>query len=52
MAVVERALRTRKNECTRRILVPPRRGEFHRELISCLDWYNEHRLLRRMNFPE
>ena len=43
IAVVERAIRTLKNECTRRILVPQRRGEFHRELMSFLDWYNEHR---------
>ncbi len=38
LAVVERALRTRKNEGTGRILVPPRRGEFHRALMSWLDW--------------
>jgi len=48
MAVVERALRTRKNECTRPILVPPRRGEFHRELMSLLDWYNEQRSPRTL----
>ncbi len=43
IAVVERAIRTLKDECTRRILVPQRRREFRRELMSFQDWYNEHR---------
>ena len=43
IAVVERAIRTLKNGCTRRILVPQRRREFHRELMFFLNWYNEYR---------
>ncbi len=43
IAVVERAIRTMKDECTRRILVPQRRKEFRRELLSFMDWYNEYR---------
>ena len=43
ISVVERAIRTLKNGCTRRMLVPQRRREFCRELISFQDWYNEHR---------
>ena len=43
IAVVERAIWTLKNGCTRRILVPQRRREFRRELMSFLNWYNEYR---------
>ncbi|MDA2934965.1 integrase core domain-containing protein [Acidobacteria bacterium AH-259-D05] len=43
IVVVERFIRTLKDEYTRRILVPQRRKEFRRELLSFLDWYNEHR---------
>ena len=43
IAVVERAIRTIKNECTRRILVSLRRTCFLRELMLFQDWYNEHR---------
>ncbi len=43
ISVVERAIRTLKNGCTRRILVPQRRREFSDELLSFQDWYNEHR---------
>ena len=32
LAVVERLIRTLKNECTRRLLVPYRRPRFRREL--------------------
>ncbi|MDA2938246.1 hypothetical protein MYX75_08300 [Acidobacteria bacterium AH-259-A15] len=31
------------DEYTGRILVPQQRKEFRRELLSFLDWYNEHR---------
>ncbi|MDP7288166.1 MAG: integrase core domain-containing protein, partial [Phycisphaerae bacterium] len=43
IAVVERFIRTLKDECTRRIIVPLRRKDMRRELICHLDWYNEHR---------
>ena len=43
IAVVERFIRTLKDECTRRFIVPLRRRGMRRELISHLDWYNEHR---------
>ena len=43
IAVVERAIRTLKDGCTRRILVGQGRREFRRELMSFLDWHNEHR---------
>jgi putative transposase len=43
IAVVERIVKTLKDECTRRILVPLRRDDFRRELLSFADWYNEHR---------
>ena len=43
IAVVERMIRILKDECTRRILVPLRRDDFRRELLSFVDWYGEHR---------
>ena len=43
IAVIERFIRTLKDECTRRLVVPLRRRGMRRELISHLDWYNEHR---------
>jgi len=43
IAVVERLIRTIKDEATRRILVPERREAFRREILSYIDWYNEHR---------
>ena len=43
IAVIERFIRTLKDECTRRIAVPVRRRDMRRELICHLDWYNEHR---------
>jgi putative transposase len=43
IAVVERFIRTMKDEVTRRILVPQRRAAFRKELASYLAWYNEHR---------
>ncbi len=43
IAVVERMIKTVKDECTRRILVPSRRDDFRRELLSFVHWYDEHR---------
>ena len=41
IAVIERFLRTVKEECTRRIMVPLRRDAMRKELTCHLDWYNE-----------
>jgi hypothetical protein len=41
--VLERFIRTLKDECARRIAVPLRRDDVRRELTFHLDWYNEHR---------
>ncbi len=43
LAVVERFIRTIKNEATRRILVPYRLAAFQRELSFFLGWYNAQR---------
>ena len=43
IAVVERLIRTIKEECARRILIPLPRDAFRREILSYVDWYNEHR---------
>ncbi|MDP7533656.1 MAG: integrase core domain-containing protein [SAR202 cluster bacterium] len=43
IAVVERLIRSLKDECTRRTLLPPKREACRRELLSFIDWYNEHR---------
>jgi hypothetical protein len=43
IAIVERVIRTIKNECTRRLLVPYVRTRFQRELSFYICWYNEHR---------
>ncbi len=43
IAVVERLIRTMKNEGTRKILVPFSHSEFRRELSLFVDWYNCHR---------
>ncbi len=43
IAVVERFIRTLKDESTRRTMVPRRREVFRNELTSYFDWYNEHR---------
>jgi transposase InsO family protein len=42
-AIVERVIRTLKNECTRRLLVPYRRRRFQRELSLYFHWYSGHR---------
>jgi putative transposase len=43
IAVLERFVRTLKEECTRRVTVPLRRADMRKELIWHLYWYNEHR---------
>ena len=43
IAVVERFMRTLKNECTRCLLVPYQRTALRRELAIYGDWYNGHR---------
>jgi transposase InsO family protein len=43
LAVVERLIRTLKQECTRRILVPLDRRPFEREIGLFVAWYNGHR---------
>jgi transposase InsO family protein len=43
IAVVERTIRTIMDDCTRRLLVPIRREQFRREILSFVDWYNEYR---------
>ena len=43
IAVVERFIRTLKDEGTRRILVPQRRADFSKEINSLFVWYNEYR---------
>jgi len=43
IAVVERLIRSIKDEATRRILVPESRKTFRREILSYTDWYNQHR---------
>jgi transposase InsO family protein len=43
IAVVERLIRSIKNECTRRLLVPYQRDTFRRELALYVNWFNCHR---------
>ncbi len=43
IAVIERFIRTLKDELARRIVVPQHHAAFRMELTSYLDWYNEHR---------
>jgi transposase InsO family protein len=43
IAVVERLIRTLKDECTRTITVPLRHREFRNELLFYIAWYNEYR---------
>jgi transposase InsO family protein len=40
IAVIERFIRTMKDEGTRRLLVPQRRSDFQRELSHFFAWYN------------
>jgi len=43
LAVIERLIRSIKDECTRRLIIPYRRDAFRRELLLFLSWYNGHR---------
>jgi len=43
IAVVERFIRTMKNECTRKILVPFQLDAMRQELTFYMAWYNEYR---------
>jgi putative transposase len=43
IALIERFIRTVKDEGTRRILVPQRQTDFQRELTHFVAWYNAHR---------
>jgi transposase InsO family protein len=44
LAVIERAIRTFKSECTRRLtIVPCRLAALHHELALFVSWYNGHR---------
>ena len=43
IAVVERFIRTIKQECVRRIVVPLASEAFEQELITYARWYNQHR---------
>jgi transposase InsO family protein len=43
IAVVERLIRSIKNECTQRLLVPYQREAFRHELALYISWYNRHR---------
>ena len=43
IAVIERFIRTMKEECTRRLLVPYDRRSLQREIALYVSWYNAHR---------
>ena len=43
IAVVERLIRSIKNECTRRILVPLSLEGVRSEITLYINWYNQHR---------
>jgi len=43
IAVIERFIRTMKDEATRRTLIPKRQPDFQRELSHFFNWYNEWR---------
>ena len=43
IAIVERLIRSMKNECTRRILVPLSEDGIRREITLYINWYNQHR---------
>jgi hypothetical protein len=43
IAIIERFIKTMKDECTREILVPLRLSTMRRELVFYSAWYNEHR---------
>ncbi|MEW6741722.1 MAG: hypothetical protein AB1486_03100 [Planctomycetota bacterium] len=39
LGVIERLIRSLKDECTRRIIVPVRRDAFRREVLHYIFWY-------------
>jgi putative transposase len=43
IAIVERFMRSMKQECTRRLVVPLRRERTRREIALYVEWYNAHR---------
>ena len=43
IALVERFIRSLKDECTRRLVLPMRRRDLRRELALYAHWYNAHR---------
>ena len=43
LAVVERLIRSIKDECTRRLIIPYRRDAFRRELTLFVEWFNGYR---------
>ena len=43
IAMIERLMRSIKDECTRRILVPLREDDIRKEITLYTDWYNQHR---------
>jgi hypothetical protein len=47
--VIERFIRSIKDECMRRLLVPYKRDAFRRELLHFIDWYNEDRPHTRLD---
>ncbi len=49
LAVIERLIRSIKDECTRRLIIPYRRDAFRRELLLFLSWYNGHRPHTRLD---
>lgn len=49
VSVIERFIRTLKDECTRLLLVPYQRNSFRRELVHFVSWYNEDRPHTRLD---
>ena len=49
VSVIERFIRTLKDECTRLLIVPYQRDSFRRELIHFINWYNEDRPHTRLD---
>jgi len=50
LAVIERCIRTAKDECTRRLIVVPYRlAAFEQELALYISWFNGHRPHTRLN---
>jgi putative transposase len=49
LSVVERLIRTIKNECTRKLIVPYGRTSLWSELSLFVEWYNSHRAHSTLN---